>query len=606
MKVERLIESTFESAAAPKSLNFLRAKYLGMPALLLALLIFYGCPPSPPAVVTLPTVQPSCTVSPSQFAGWFASDTVTLNGVVNPAASDAFSNNPNCDFYKWSEQMFLWVTSPAPAIYGAGSHVFDSDVFFDVTPEVNGTRTLVQHTPGLLKAFALRAAQNGPDNLPIIIGKLGQMLEIVPPKLAPDGKQQLLNSAGDTVEIERAEMGENGTPMFFDKSNNVIKGARPIIPPELLRLRSDKLVTLVQKFQIGTNPVFLGAGGTVIQVEQGQADGGVLRAQNGSLIYFGVMVNDVYAYQMTGLKDGAIPAPGNNVNNAHFPTSTSDMTPIISFASAHGKTFQDPHALAVELKSSWIDASTLADPNDYITATGTVPTYDTTNPNLWTQTGTKTIKLALIGIHVVGSTIGHPEMIWATFEHQSNAPNATYKYINTSGNLDSVVQNTAGNWLFCASNSTGPFNQVHMTSSGNTIVSTGGFTISPSNTLRMKPWGGGSDLSPNPFDATTAISNTEIISINNSVRGMLASGDVRGNYIFTGATWTAGGAAPTADFPPFPPNNEVGTSKLSNATMETYQQGSNSLQGTGQNCLDCHRNNTVNVSFMFGPLKPLF
>jgi hypothetical protein len=119
----------------------------------------------------------------------------------------------------------------------------------------------------------------------------------------------------------------------------------------------------------------------------------------------------------------------------------------------------------------------------------------------------------------------------------------------------------------------------------------------------MKPWGGGSDVSPNPLDANTAASNTEIVSINNGIRGMLASGDVRANYIMIGSTRTIGGAAPSGDFPN---GNEVGTSRLSNSTMETYQQGSNSLKATGENCLDCHVTNTVNVSFMFGPLKPLF
>lgn len=60
---------------------------------------------------------------------------------------------------------------------------------------------------------------------------------------------------------------------------------------------------------------------------------------------------------------------------------------------------------------------------------------------------------------------------------------------------------------------------------------------------RWKAFGGGSDVSPNPLDSSTAASNTEIISINNSVAGMLASGDVRKNYVMTGATWTEGGAA---------------------------------------------------------------
>jgi hypothetical protein len=122
-------------------------------------------------------------------------------------------------------------------------------------------------------------------------------------------------------------------------------------------------------------------------------------------------------------------------------------------------------------------------------------------------------------------------------------------------------------------------------------------TIGPSNTIRWKSWGAAANLAPNPL-VSTPISNTEIISINNSVLGQLASGDVRANYIMTGATWTIGGGPPMG-------SNEVGTSKLANTTMETYDQGFDA-NANGANCFTCHVSNSVNVSHVFGPLKPLF
>jgi hypothetical protein len=90
---------------------------------------------------------------------------------------------------------------------------------------------------------------------------------------------------------------------------------------------------------------------------------------------------------------------------------------------------------------------------------------------------------------------------------------------------------------------------------------------------------------------------------------MLAGGDVRRNYIMTGATWTIGGAGPTGCFKSGGGGgNEVGTSKLENTTMETYQQGNGPPWATrfGANCFSCHGSNTTNVSHMFDPLKPLF
>ena len=135
--------------------------------------------------------------------------------------------------------------------------------------------------------------------------------------------------------------------------------------------------------------------------------------------------------------------------------------------------------------------------------------------------------------------------------------------------------------------------------SGTGIVPIAPHTISPSDTLRWKPFGAATNLSPNPIDGNAANSNTEIISINNSVRGMLLSGDIRGNYIMSGATWTIGGASPTS-------SNQVGTNQLANSTMETYQQGTSTLGGPGFNCFSCHTANTTFVSHVFPQLKPLF
>src|SRR5262249_53937419 len=149
------------------------------------------------------------------------------------------------------------------------------------------------------------------------------------------------------------------------------------------------------------------------------------------------------------------------------------------------------------------------------------PTYDKSNPNLWTPNGEKDAELALVGIHVVGSTAGHPEMIWATFEHLGNAPNAAYSYINAGGNVISVPQDTSGNWLFCASGSGGPFTVAHMNQSGANIQAVPPNAISPSDTIRWKAWGAASDRSPNPISGSPQHSNSEIIAINDSVRGML-------------------------------------------------------------------------------------
>ena len=110
---------------------------------------------------SLPTdPQQTCVVTPAVFATWFAPPGPALNGLVNPANSLTFPNNnppsppatANCPFYEWSEQMFLWLTSPV-----GGTHVFRTSTFFDVSPpdqtSLFGNRTFIPNpSPAVLAA----------------------------------------------------------------------------------------------------------------------------------------------------------------------------------------------------------------------------------------------------------------------------------------------------------------------------------------------------------------------------------------------------------------------------------------------------------------------
>lgn len=580
MKTNQFTNLSFNKGNALYLNRTTTLRYLATTTLILVLFLLIGCGGGLSEVSVPADAQETCTVTTTEFASWFETGTVALDGVVNPADSVNFPDIPNCSFYQWSEQMFLWLTSPTPPHYGGGGgRIFNSPAFFDVSPpDSNGDRTLIPLTLGQLRLFDLRAAQVGPLALPIIFDIEGRMFSVEPPVFAQSGNQLILDASGEPVEIGSARIGEEGIPIFFDPAGKEIPRPRPIIRPEFIE------EPIVQKFIIDDKlEIFLNVQGTVVSTEQGQAGGGdVLMAQNGSLVYFATTVNDVFAYFLTGIKTSAIPSPGGNIDNALFPTTQAELDDIIDFAADRGVTLVDPEALAIEVKTSWIEADELDDPSDFITIQATIPTYDTSNPNEWVPNGQKTVELAMVGMHVVGSTKGHPEMLWATFEHVSSTPNAAYSYNSTSG-LQNVAQNTDGNWLFSVDGAAAPFNQAHMrvNSSGN-IEAVSPHTISPSNTIRWKPWG---------KPTGSASSNTELISINNSVRGMLVSGDVRHNYIQTGTTWTIFGAPPSS-------TNQVGTNFLANTTMETYQQGT-STAANGTNCFTCHTTNTVRVSHMF-------
>jgi hypothetical protein len=598
-----------------------------------------------------PNPQPTCTVPQTTFNGWFQSGTPGLNDIVKPANSITFSNPvANCAFYQWSQQMFMWLTSPAPAIYGGGSRVFDTDVFYDVSPpnlSNNNQRTFVPHEPHVFHFFPMRSAQVGPHGLPILLDKAGHLLEVVDPQTGPHGSPAIQNSKGQLIEVSNVKVGAGNKAIFLDTKGNAIapllvphgqlvprerilpsiraevlkrpEFSRLLTSPALSTLRPDTTVQrfIMPKFRL---PIFVNFEGIVVETEQGQADGSVLLAQGNHLIYFATLTNDVYAYFLTGVKDGGFtptPTVFPTTQNG-LPSTPIGLNQIQAFATAHGgPTFTDGIALTMEIKTAWVEASNLSDPQDYITTTGTIPLYTQTSGILWTATGTtKTTTLALVSMHLVGSANGHPEMIWATFEHNANAPRATYQYNSTSGPQPQTVNPVAGgNWLFASTGTPAPgsFNNAHADYfNAPNIEGTGGFNISASDTLHMKPFGGGANQPPNPLDATAAASNTEVISIDENILAMMASAgasaDIRNNYVMSGATWTEGGQPPSGLFPA---GNAVGTSLIENTALETYDQGPDT-NANGLGCFSCHNGNMLGapqssgLSHVYGDLIPLF
>jgi hypothetical protein len=539
----------------------------------------------------------------AEFNTWFDAGAVSLNGAVKPANSVLFPDVPNCSFYKWSEQMFLWLTSPAPPRYGSrGGLIMNTPAFYDVTPpDAMGRRKFVPHTSGFLRVFNLRASQKGPLDLPVILEKHTlRVLEILPTTMSREGRQMVADLTGNQVEIGRAIRTESGKAILFDLSGREIQGPRALLQPELARkieaLKFFDKTELIQRITLDDKSIVsLNLFGSFAETEQGQADGRVLMAQNGSLVYYALTVNNVFALYRT-MQGASVP------NGTKFPLTQADLDAVTNFAAANGQPpVIDPEALAIEIKSAWIEASSLDDPSQFIQMMATVPTYDTSDPNDWVQNGTKTIKLAMVGMHVVGSTgstnqnppnpnDGHPEMLWATFEHLSNGPTAAYSYTKTPSGTGNIGQNAPGDWLFASNGSTGPFNEPHMKPLDfipGHLVAEPPFTISPSDTRREMPWG--------MDGSSSATSNAQVISINNKVRSLLDPADVRRNYIHIGTTWTKVGVDP---FDPSVPNPQVGTNKLSNTTMETYTQGGN--------CFNCHFTNTTAVSHIFNTTDPLF
>src|SRR5216684_1703965 len=140
--------------------------------------------PPPVRAQTIPTnASGGCPVPAGTFNGWFQSGTPSVNGVVKPANSLTFVPSSLCSFYQWSDQMFLWLLSPAPAAYGGGAHIFDSPTFYDVSPlNSSNQRTMTKHVSGRFPIVGVRVPIPGPHGLPVILDKSHRLFEVEPAK----------------------------------------------------------------------------------------------------------------------------------------------------------------------------------------------------------------------------------------------------------------------------------------------------------------------------------------------------------------------------------------------------------------------------------------
>lgn len=249
---------------------------------------------------------------------------------------------------------------------------------------------------------------------------------------------------------------------------------------------------------------------------------------------------------------------------------------------------------SLELKVSWVDANTIIagkQKNFYITMAA-VSTDGKTYTNK---------RVALLGMHVVGVVINHPEFIWATFQHNDLAPVYNWK----------TNQATASNdMLLCTKGSTTGINGIKWSNT--------------SPVLPLKPF----DLFKFGVPKTTTdqfmqtcqtepMNFDNIQTINNCVSTKL--NDVWNNYFYNGSLWlnTDGlnktqqaqlivnlgyslGSATTG-------SSARGSLNNANITMETYTQSfeqniSQINVSTLANCFSCHTGVSFANSNMKSPL----
>ncbi|AUN33437.1 hypothetical protein [Niveispirillum cyanobacteriorum] len=510
----------------------------------------------------VPTPAPMCAVSPSTFQSWLAGTPTAGNPASfvppNSATFTVNSANPDCSFYQWGQQMFLWLMSP------------------------NASGTLNLYSPSFYNVIKMGDGFNyvqNPATPPATNLKAGALPKI-PLKLSVR-----VNKPIGAAAAERA------------KSRLVVNR------------------TVIAKVT-GAGAAAATSGQTVD--ETGQADGGVL-VVNGNpvylsgssgpatypVVYYGIAVNDVFNGLRVNNGNVAYFNDTTNPNVGNMPVTLAQAQQIQTASSA---TFADINQLAVEVKTSWVDAAYVpkAALPFLIQGTADVPAFTSStdgNGNLvltWDGTTMATRTLALIGMHVVGSVAGHPEMVWATFESKFNAPDNSYFYYDNTYNTTNQTCTNGGTscvkqvpfigavptLLYNGKLTSAPTSIAQTASSANNdgTINSVAATLVPTNVVRLNPWG-----SQQPSTAAVANSvitnNTNLLSLDLSVDGQLlttgTNGPVLASYTQVGSIWSNGVI-------PFLFNTQLfGSLYLANTTMETFEQ-STTQNPTAQNCFTCH------------------
>jgi len=193
----------------------------------------------------------------------------------------------------------------------------------------------------------------------------------------------------------------------------------------------------------------------------------------------------------------------------------------------------------------------------------------TTSDNYKDPSKRETIEetVALVGFHIAVVVKGHPEFIWATFEHNDNTTNSGIKNENESPNFTFLSFNVSNTGALSVDSKTQVISQA--------------YGINPTTqVLRIHQFGGGNTQN-----------QENIASLNATVHKSLDSTSMLQNYHEVGAVWFNKADALVPDWSlTTNPALETGSKTLSNSVIETFTQDAFS----SNSCFSCHNTTQYN------------
>ncbi len=311
-------------------------------------------------------------------------------------------------------------------------------------------------------------------------------------------------------------------------------------------------------------------GDTIILDDTTQAgSGATLLDKTNNPIYYAIFTNPImYDFSIRHIQSffalySADPASFNaNLKNSGYDTLNY---PIGSF----------------EVKTSWILASSLG--------TDSLNYYRTS-----AKVSSSMQRVALLGMHIVGRVINHPEFIWATFEHDNLAPTA--QWASTQSGDDTLNNNSV-----LSTNSLLFYNEGLSINECNIVADSTSFkSVFNLFDHGTQPLYSGIPDSIKRQDSSNLLNIKNInASVFSWIRENSLIAKIWKNYTYKGAIWTD-----PQDYTLKPGNSTIGvldspgvrgSRAISNIAMETYAQYNNPIDSpfvfasnNSMNCFGCH------------------
>ncbi len=290
---------------------------------------------------------------------------------------------------------------------------------------------------------------------------------------------------------------------------------------------------------------------------------GLLIDHNGKAVYYSQYVNPTFADFIKGINADGKYSPSDDYTKPLNVQAMGRDAPNTDFP-IYG------NAGALELKASWRVLAEGENPtNIFVMNAELNKLVNTPNGIQVSLSETYSARVALVGFHIGGIVKGHPEMIWATFEHNENAPD-----VPPNTKMDEPV--SSKNYTFYTANTALKDCNINPAKDG-LVLDEATQTFTPiTQVCRRYPFGNAPNVNQGNTD--------NIQSLNESVQGSLGSSDLWVNYDEIGAIWfnKENNLSPGLSLS----NNDLltGSLSLSNSTIETFTQHASVMN----NCFRCH------------------